>query len=124
MSENQLVHRITTERAYYIAQVGRTLEIRARDTNTVLQVLEPPEEWGDDWLWSSCGFDGVRCVALDCICFVGTGVRQPSQHRAVTRDHDDNPPSCPPGAKTMGPTEARTAPEAPLPPDTITALRD
>lgn len=68
----QITHPITADRDYYIARVGRCLEVRCRQTHAVLQVFEPPREWGNSWLWSSCGFDGTSCVALDFIRFVRT----------------------------------------------------
>jgi hypothetical protein len=68
--ENQSIYPIVADRDYYVVRAGRALEVRSQDTHAVLQVLEPPREWGDDWLWSDCGFDGLRCVPLDCIRFV------------------------------------------------------
>lgn len=34
------------------AQHGRTIEICDRDSDTVLQVLEPPIVWGSGWGWN------------------------------------------------------------------------
>lgn len=69
-TDKRVTHPITADGEYYIARVGRCLEVRCRQTHAVLQVLEPPKEWGNNWLWSSCGFDGTFCVSLDVIRFV------------------------------------------------------
>jgi hypothetical protein len=71
-TDKHVVHSITADCEYYIARVGRRLEVRSQHTHTVLQVIEPPAEWGDNWLWSSCGFDGLRCVASNWVRLVRT----------------------------------------------------
>ena len=85
-TDNQITYPILVDRDYYIARVGRCLEVRCKQTHAVLQVLEPPREWGENWLWSSCGFDGTICVPLDVVRFIRndslTAFRRPSDTAA------------------------------------------
>lgn len=90
--ENQSIHPIVVDRDYYVVRAGRALEVRSQDTHAVLQVLEPPQEWGDDWLWSDCGFDGLRCVPLDCIRFVRNDPNPLVQGEACSEDGGDSRP--------------------------------
>ena len=71
-TDKHVVHSIAADCEYYIARVGRRLEVRSQHTHVVLQVIEPPAEWADNWLWSSCGFDGLRCVASNWVRLVRT----------------------------------------------------
>jgi len=71
-SPDRVVHRLVTRREYYVARVGRALEVRCQSTDALIQTLEPPAEWGDNWFWSCCRFDGLRCVPLDTIRFIKT----------------------------------------------------
>ena len=92
MSQERIIHPITTVRAYYVAQVGRSLEVRAQDTHAVLEVVEPPRKWGEDWLWSCCEFDGQRCVSLSQICLLRTKLKDrpgPFVARSSGGDADD-----------------------------------
>jgi len=96
MAGELVVHRIAADRDYYLVQVGRALEVRARDTHAVLQVLEPPREWGDDWLWSSCGFDGLRCVPCDEVRFLRASPRSGKHARNAVRTSQNTPDSARP----------------------------
>ena len=75
---DRVVHRLATRREYYVARVGRALEIRCQSTDALIQILEPPAEWGDNWFWSCCRFDGLRCVPLDTIRFIKTDLSAPA----------------------------------------------
>jgi hypothetical protein len=89
MSGHRIIHTIASAREYYVMQVGRALEVRARDTHAVLEVVRPPKEWGDDWLWSCCEFDGVQCVSVDHIRLLRTNVKGPSGGGAATSSKDE-----------------------------------
>ena len=69
-SENRILHPISETQPYYVTRVRRTLEVRVEATHEVVDVIEPPAEWGDKWLWSYIGFDGVRCVPIDAISLI------------------------------------------------------
>jgi hypothetical protein len=95
-TDNQITHPIIVDRDYYIARVGRCLEVRCKQTHAVLQVLEPPKEWGENWLWSSCGFDGTICVPLDVVRFVKTDAPTPSGTRSTAFGNSTYRPVEPP----------------------------
>jgi hypothetical protein len=83
MSEKHILHQVNADCACCVAQVGRTLEVRDRETHAVLQVIEPPKEWADNWLWSSCEFDGSTCVSVDCIHLLRTSPNGASARAAA-----------------------------------------
>jgi hypothetical protein len=124
MANRHVIHRIEADRDYEIAQVGRTLEIRARETNAVLQVLEPPAEWGNDWLWSCCRFNGARCVDSGCVRFVRTAAGTAQRKPKAPPNGDSQPHQAPPETQSSG-TSAQPAQDGSrLSRETVAALRD
>ena len=89
-SENRIHHPIRVTQPYYVTRVSRTLEIRVEATHEVVEVIEPPAEWGDKWLWSYIGFDGVRCVPMDAVSLIRLDVRPLTvTGNAASQPHDE-----------------------------------
>ena len=124
MIASHIIHAVTTERDYYIAQVGRTLEIRACDTHAVLDIIEPPAEWGNNWLWSCCEFDGARCVAGNVIRLIRTtaqGVRDEKNSSPKEEEQSGPPPS---GVKAESAGKQLTCNQEALSSEALAALND
>ena len=92
-SHNRILHPVRTDRQFYVFRVGRRLEVRAHDTHKVLQVIEPPADWGDQWLWSCVGFDGVRCVPLAAVSLVRLSSQPVVANEAIAPEqpHESRP---------------------------------
>jgi hypothetical protein len=122
MTEDHVIQPIVAAGDYYVTRVGHTLEVRARDTHAVLQVLEPPREWGEDWLWSCCGFDGLRCVPLDRVCFIRANAQVSSTEGATSAGDGGRPRPETPEAAAQGVTRQPTAENARLSLEALAAL--
>jgi len=121
--EKHNLHRINVDREYYVAQVGRTLEVKDRNTHAVLQVVEPPKEWADNWLWSCCEFDGSRCVAVDRIRLLRINQRGPLTEEIASAGEGGKPRPEFPEPETVRTTRQVAPDTAPLLRGTLAALR-
>jgi len=52
-TEAEIIHKIELI-DWYATQIGRSVEVYERGSNTPARVLTPPRSWGQDWLWNVC----------------------------------------------------------------------
>jgi len=117
MNQDCVTHALAADGDYYILRSGRTLQVRSRATHAVLQIIEPPVEWGSDWMWSSCEFDGTRCVAVDRVRLLRTnGQRAPCE--PVPAPDDNRAPTAP----SFGPQSCLTPAAPPAQPPAARAV--
>lgn len=53
-SEEQVIHKVETEAAWYATQVGRAVSIRNQKTDDEIVRFDPPPSWGPGWSWNVC----------------------------------------------------------------------
>ena len=53
-TSERLIQKVETEEDWYATQEKRAVVIRSRKTDEEITRFEPPNAWGENWVWNLC----------------------------------------------------------------------